>query len=328
MAFPELQKISLAFRHMHFANALFDIFADMALKNNNSGAGVGLLLLTLCFWTNITCAQQTENIKEQPVNDTTSNMEVTIPSSISQGNIFVYDLKTYYKGLGHFFSRPVHWKKRDWRNAGLVTAGTLLSVLLDEPVHDFMQRNKTDFQDGLQKVGDLGGQPVPGFVFSGTMYGLSHVFKSEWMRESAMVTVISISTAGLIQTVLKSAVGRARPIARVGNLDFIPYGPPDWHSFPSGHTIVAATTTLAIAKSFKNKWIKGAIIGLGGITAWSRVYDGAHWLSDVTLSYALSYFTVETVSKFRKSMNEKNRDKRFQYTLVPRPNGLSLVMRW
>lgn len=246
---------------------------------------------------------------------------------VSQGDIFIHDFKSYYKGLGYFFSRPVHWKGKDWKNVGLVTAGTLVSMALDEPLLRLMQNNRTPFLNGLENVGDKMGKPVPGFIFSGALYGIGHIAKKNWMRETAIITLTSISTVGLIQTILKGSTGRARPLAGEGNLSFSPFNEAfEYHSFPSGHTIVAASTTLAIAKNIKNKFLKGGIIGLGVITTWSRVYEGAHWFSDVFLSYALSYITVESASKFRKSYNERHPDKRFTMHLIPRMNGASLIV--
>jgi len=71
-----------------------------------------------------------------------------------------------------------------------------------------------------------------------------------------------------------------------------------YRSFPSGHTILSVTTAYAIAKQFDNPWVKTGIYAVGAISPLSRVLNGAHWLSDIGLSVALSIVTVNAIDSY------------------------------
>jgi hypothetical protein len=54
-------------------------------------------------------------------------------------------------------------------------------------------------------------------------------------------------------------------------------------------------TAYAIAKQFNNPFVKTGIYGIGIITLLYRIWAGAHWLSDVGLSTAISVLVAETI---------------------------------
>ena len=112
--------------------------------------------------------------------------------------------------------------------------------------------------------------------------------------------MISAATAsGIIQSITKTAVGRARPTAEEGKASFKPFSKEGtYHSFPSGHTILSFTTMYALSKQFENPFAKAGLMGVGLIAPVSRLWNGAHWLTDVGLSLALSVAVVNTIDKY------------------------------
>ena len=69
-------------------------------------------------------------------------------------------------------------------------------------------------------------------------------------------------------------VGRARPVANLGKDTFDPFNSSrNFHSFPSGHALLAFTNAYAIGKQFKNPWVKAGIYTVGAIPGISRVWD-------------------------------------------------------
>ena len=58
----------------------------------------------------------------------------------------------------------------------------------------------------------------------------------------------SVTTPGIVQTLSKSLVGRARPATGEGELSFEPFGGVPYHSFPSGHTMLAVATSWILAR--------------------------------------------------------------------------------
>ena len=54
----------------------------------------------------------------------------------------------------------------------------------------------------------------------------------------------------------------------------------------------------AIAKQFDNTWSKIGAYSLGAIAPISRLFSGAHWLTDVGLGAILSIAVVDCVDNF------------------------------
>jgi len=97
--------------------------------------------------------------------------------------------------------------------------------------------------------------------------------------------VSSATATGFLQQVMKSVVGRARPVSGKSKDTFDPFRKErNYHSFPSGHAMMAFTNAYAIAKQFKNPWLKAGIYTVGLVPGISRVWDGQHWLSDIAVS--------------------------------------------
>lgn len=107
-------------------------------------------------------------------------------------------------------------------------------------------------------------------------YGLKH---SPW-KEAGWQGLIAHGLAALISNLLKHAIGRPRPkFMHAGTGELAPSGGSGWDSFPSGHAMASCAVAMVLAIRFpKAKW---PIMTVALAIAASRVFRGAHYLSDV-----------------------------------------------
>lgn len=210
-----------------------------------------------------------------------------------------YDGVSVFGGIKHAYAAPFHWKKGNWIAFGGVVAGTGLLWLADEEGSEYFMRHSNDIPETVKDAGFYFGKPLYNYGLTGGIYVVGILTKNTKIRETGVLLISSATAAGLIQSVLKNATGRARPGAGLGSATFEPFSKEErYHSFPSGHTILSFTTAYAISKQFDSYWIKSGIWALGMVTPISRLWAGAHWLSDVGVGLALSVATVESIDKY------------------------------
>tara|TARA_Y100001001_G_scaffold7768_1_gene7438 strand:- start:9564 stop:10463 length:900 start_codon:yes stop_codon:yes gene_type:complete len=227
--------------------------------------------------------------------------------------LFKYDMGSVFGGIGYSYSRPIHWKSEEWTTFGAVVGGTALLYVFDEQVSEFAMRQRGGVPDFIDYYGDRVGSPTYNYMLTGGVYLTGLLTKDEKLRRLGVLLLASASSAGLLQQVSKSIIGRARPEYGNGKDTFDPFNPNrSFHSFPSGHTILAFSNAYAIAKQFENPWVKTGIYLVGMVPGASRLWDGQHWLSDIAFGVAISIFTVESIDRYldkryRKKYNDKTK---------------------
>ncbi|WP_317168487.1 phosphatase PAP2 family protein [Costertonia aggregata] len=184
----------------------------------------------------------------------------------------------------------------------------------------------------MREYGEFYGSPENNYLATSGVYLVGLVTKNEKLRRTGVLLISSATSAGLLQQILKSVVGRARPVANLGKDTFDPFNSSrNFHSFPSGHALLAFTNAYAIGKQFKNKWVKAGIYTVGAIPGISRVWDGQHWLSDMVFAFAISIATVESIDKYLdKKYDQKYnaRSKDVSWDLNFGPGTVGIVARF
>ncbi|MCQ0111789.1 phosphatase PAP2 family protein [Zhouia amylolytica] len=245
---------------------------------------------------------------------------------------FTYDMGNVFGGMGYAYSRPFHWDKKSWLTFGGVAGGTMLLYTIDEPAKTYFEDQKEDIPQFIRDYGWYYGSPQNNYMLTGVVYLTGLFTKNEKLRRTGVLLISSASAAGLLQQVSKYTFGRARPRTGEQKNTFIPFsGDADYHSFPSGHTILAFTNAYAIAKQFKNPWVKAGIYTVGLVPGISRLWEGAHWLSDVGLSVAISIFTVEAIDKYLDSKYDEkynSKQKKTDWSLSFGPGTVGVVVHF
>jgi undecaprenyl-diphosphatase len=112
-----------------------------------------------------------------------------------------------------------------------------------------------------------------------------------WRRGNRLlaISVVLVLMARTLNTPLKELIDRPRPTS----LDVLIREPADGLGFPSGHSstvVLVYGYAAVVAWSHASRHIAAAIVGAAlaviALIGWDRIYDGAHWPSDVLGGYA------------------------------------------
>ncbi len=253
-------------------------------------------------------------------------------STQTRWQMFKYDAGNIFKGVGHSYVRPFQWKGNQWSQFGGVMLGTGAIYLADDETSKFIRANRESVPTAIRDYGEFYGAPENNYLVTSGVYLVGLFTKNEKLRRTGVLLIASATSSGLLQQVVKSAVGRARPVAELGKDTFDPFNSNrNFHSFPSGHAMMAFTNAYAIGKQFKNPWIKAGIYTLGAVPGVSRIWDGQHWLSDVVLSWAISIATVECIDRYLdKKYDQKYNDqsKKVSWNLNVGPGTMGVSMNF
>lgn len=115
--------------------------------------------------------------------------------------------------------------------------------------------------------------------------------------------LLSILFACGITKVLKVIIGRARPIFADPTLFNMFSESSEFNSMPSGHTAVCFAALVMFGMLFPR--IKWATWTLAIIVGASRVYIGAHWVSDVILGAFIGMLCADFAKALLKKINAK-----------------------
>ncbi|NNC69831.1 MAG: phosphatase PAP2 family protein, partial [Flavobacteriaceae bacterium] len=190
-----------------------------------------------------------------------------------------YDGETAFGGLKHAYTRPLHWKGDDFLTLGGIALGTYILYTFDEESSEYFIQKDDNIPQIVKDFGWYFGAPQNTYMLYGGIYGVGLLTRNEKLRHTSVLLIASATAAGFIQSLSKTAIGRARPLSFEGRGSFKPFSSQGaYHSFPSGHAILSFTTAHAIARQFDNWWVKAPLYAVGLIAPASRLLAGSHWL--------------------------------------------------
>lgn len=193
-----------------------------------------------------------------------------------------------------------------WLGREVVTGVTpAMDEQLRTALHSYASPGLTRFMIAVSRFGG------PSWLVSlGLVLALAFLLH-RWHR-GALLIIITLSGAGLLNTLLKQTFARTRPEA------FFDYPLPLSQSFPSGHAIFAASVFGGLAVLLTDRirskplqalvWVTAvSLILLVGV---SRVYLGVHFPSDVLAGYAVAVFWVAGVALGDRVASHRRRRSR------------------
>ena len=166
---------------------------------------------------------------------------------------------------------------------------------LDDTVWHFIMQHQSravrSFMHNVSRFGDWPSHVALGLLFLGIAWSRG---SEKWTR-IFLSMLLAMAIAGIAGHVIKRTVPRARPSVK----SELRWGGPrfstKYHAFPSGH--VAASTAFFGVLIFARRRIGVACLPIPILIGFSRMYIGAHYLSDVVCAAVLGIFCAAIVAR-------------------------------
>lgn len=258
------------------------------------------------------------------------SLQVKTPQKITTWELAKNDAGLMWGGFKQVYTSPFQWDQDDWAVAAGIAIGTAGLNIIDQDAHDYFADQEEKIPGVVKEFGWYFGSPQNNYGVNSAIYLTGLFTRNKKLRKTGILMISSASAAGLIQTISKTATGRARPNAG-SKATFRPFSKEgSYHSFPSGHTILSFTTFYALSKQFDNIWVKSALIAGGMVSPVSRLWAEAHWLTDIALSTALTVVVVDSIDKYLdKAMSSDpayiEREKKISWQLQFGGNRIGVI---
>jgi undecaprenyl-diphosphatase len=175
------------------------------------------------------------------------------------------------------------------------------SFYFDEAVRQFMlshqNRAARAFMENVSRFGDWPDHALVGLVLLALALWRNN---AEWKR-ILLAMLIALAVAGLIGRAIKMSTGRARPGVQAAQMWNGPHlTGAKYHSFPSGH-VDASMGFFGVLLLARRK-LGVACLPIPILIGFSRLYLGAHYLSDVVCAAVLGIVSALVVWRFFLSL--------------------------
>jgi len=202
-----------------------------------------------------------------------------------------------------------------WRDAVLATGFTGLTIAMfpvDKHFAERLQDSTTQANHFLKNASrDLQYVADPGSIVIGVgLYGVGKLAHWHEVADLGLHGTEAVAISGIVTGIIKDAAGRARPyVSRDTSPDDFAFARGlrkggAYQSFPSGHTTAAFAAASVVTSESQRWWPQGiwlvAPVMYGGATlvGVSRMYNNAHWASDVVLGAAIGTFAGIKVVRY------------------------------
>lgn len=242
-----------------------------------------------------------------------------------------YDIKCYASDWGSYMIYPFTMSGKDAIIGGSVIGGTMLISTIDKDFRKIVSHKgrgtyNQDFLDGPTFYGYVQYSAILG----GAMYAAGLFSRETWLRKTGRMLLQSLSYGGTITIGMRYLLGRHRPFSSERNqYEFSWFNKlGDYQSFPSGHTVVAFSTSTILAEQIDTWWARVVLYGFAALTGYARMYNDQHWISDVIFGAALGYgssmFVLKMERDREKEEKKKQRSKGGGFSFYPGINGISI----
>lgn len=205
----------------------------------------------------------------------------------------LYSVHQFVHETSLFVKQPTKWIRKDWLKFSLVAGATIAAMPFDEKITNYATQGNQKYYYSAPVVGGrMYGEwySIIGVAGAFSVYGL---IAHDTVAKKMSIELLQAGLyAELITTVLKSFIGRERPVATDNAFTYHPFTFFDYNfqSMPSGHTTSAFALSTIMSRHAHTTSLKILAYVPAGLTMFSRLYQHQHWLSDELLGAAVGYF--------------------------------------
>ena len=190
---------------------------------------------------------------------------------------------------------------------GIAATAIVVSFHFDDSLREFIMGHQNpamrNFMGYVSLLGDWPAHTAVGLLLLGLAWRRS---SKEWTR-IFLAMLLAMMLAGVAGTVIKRTVPRARPSVHTETRWGGPRFSSKYHSFPSGH--VGASTAFFGVLLIARRRIGLACLPIPILIGLSRMYIGAHYLSDVVCAAVLGFLCALVVGTLLLSEHQTSNSK-------------------
>jgi membrane-associated phospholipid phosphatase len=241
-----------------------------------------------------------------------------------EGLISIDYAKVIWSDAKETATEPFHWDRDDWRTAGLIGGGLLLTgAFLDKPIRDAAQRNRSTSSDKFFRDIEKFGTKQYGLPVLAGFYAYGEIADNDNAKTTALDGLSASLISALVSSGIKGIVGRARPNTGLGPHHFKPGGGD--YSFPSGHATGAFTFASVIAAHYDDVWVDATAYTIASLVGVARIQLDAHWASDVVAGGLIGGLIGHHLVEFNRNLRANHPSA---WTPTLGTDGSELTLSW
>src|ERR1044072_755858 len=180
-----------------------------------------------------------------------------------------------------------------WWHVALVAGGVGAASVFDRGMDAWVQDRRSPTSDRWARAFRNGGQPEVVFGVPGAMLAAGLISGRPGLERAGGRVLAAVLLRGGLTGGPKEGTGRVLPFETPDQYLFRPFSGKD--AFPSGHATMAFALATSLGAEIHNRAVSALLYAGATGTAWSRLNDQRHWLSDVLAGAAVGLTSAKLI---------------------------------